>query len=604
MFLGKTIAKAHEGMLWFKSALANNRLMLEDFPEVCYPIHALDGQTKRKQGQHVYGAYTKIGWEADRIVFPTVAGSAVSGFNIVAASADSAIRGGFIILPDGSTPRLSLCMADDPQTDESSRSQGPGSQTDQRLQIVCSTIRGMAGPERPVTILVPCTIIESNDLADQLLNRNLHPEFHGERTSRVKSWPTHLKTLWQTYRELREDAQRANEPLDESREFYRERMCTQGRRLDDPAECTDCPHKANCMDCGSVVDWAERKEPGDLSALQEAMHCLYKYGERGFASEFQNKPLVNDGAGQRLTADLCMSRISGRAQREVPIDCTEVTCFIDVQKYSLWYLACAWKPNFSGHVIDYGIWPEQSRPLITKVEIENSASNLQSMYPNRGENGTIQAGLEDLVSRLLSQNFVKAGGAGLMRIGRLLVDQGKWASVVHAVKLKVGGATMMPSKGVGIRAGTKPMYAMKRKPGERWDALGHWYTPIVTGTREFPHVAIDTNFWKSFAHTAFLTAPGDPGAVTLFGDDPERHRLFASHMMAETYVTPVSPRGVPVDEWSERPGRPDNEFLDAMVGNCVAASMQGCKRTGDESRSLVSIRPVVSYAQRLAARSA
>ncbi len=44
-----------------------------------------------------------------------------------------------------------------------------------------------------------------------------------------------------------------------------------------------------------------------------------------------------------------------------------------------------------------------------------------------------------------------------MRIDRLLVDMGYKPGIVAAVKHKAGGAAMMLAKGVGIRAGNKPM---------------------------------------------------------------------------------------------------------------------------------------------------
>jgi hypothetical protein len=214
------------------------------------------------------------------------------------------------------------------------------------------------------------------------------------------------------------------------------------------------------------------------------------------------------------------------------------------------------------------------------AEIADSFSSLQTKYPNRGVEGTIQAGLEDLVSWALKRNFQRSGGAGLARIGRLLVDSGKWPNVIAAVKMSRGGSTMLLSKGVGIRAGTRPMITLKVKPGDgRRDPLGHWMMPATLGTKEFPHVAVDTNFWKSFVHSGFMTAPGDPGALTLFGDDPARHSLFASHIVAESYVT-TQGHGREVQEWTLKPNRPDNHWLDALVLAVVGASMQGCNRGG------------------------
>jgi hypothetical protein len=253
---------------------------------------------------------------------------------------------------------------------------------------------------------------------------------------------------------------------------------------------------------------------------------------------------------------------------------------IDVQQSSLWYVVVAWEPSFSGYVLDYGVWPKQNRTVFTLADIVDSPNSLAAKYPGRGVEGAITAGLEELVSAGLGRDFHRAGGGGLIRISRLIVDSGKWPGAIAAVKHKLGGATMTLSKGFGITAGKKPMASYKRKLGERHGH--HWYTPTTKGTREFPYIAIDTNHWKTQVHRGLLTPASDPGAITLFGAGTMVHGLFAAHMTAETYVTPTSPGGVPVDEWSLLPQRPDNHWFDCMVMAAVAASYQGIK-TGAEA---------------------
>jgi phage terminase large subunit GpA-like protein len=171
-------------------------------------------------------------------------------------------------------------------------------------------------------------------------------------------------------------------------------------------------------------------------------------------------------------------------------------------------------------------------------------------------------------------DYERSGNGGLMRLSRVLVDSGKWPGVIAAVKHKAGAAAMSLAKGIGIRAGNRPMSSFKRKQGERFDPYGHWYMPATQGTREFPHVAIDVNYWKSFLHAAFIAPPGDPGALTLFGSSPETHTLCAAHMTAETFVE-TQGHGRTVQEWTIRPQRPDNHWLDALNYATCAASVQG-----------------------------
>jgi hypothetical protein len=43
---------------------------------------------------------------------------------------------------------------------------------------------------------------------------------------------------------------------------------------------------------------------------------------------------------------------------------------------------------------------------------------------------------------------------------------------------------------------------------------------------------------------------------------------------------PTTARGRTVDEWKLKPGKPDNHWLDCLVGCAVAASMQGSTAQG------------------------
>ncbi|MGD9855841.1 MAG: terminase gpA endonuclease subunit [Planctomycetaceae bacterium] len=103
------------------------------------------------------------------------------------------------------------------------------------------------------------------------------------------------------------------------------------------------------------------------------------------------------------------------------------------------------------------------------------------------------------------------------------------------------------------------------------------------GKRAVRHVSFDTNFWKSFVFARFAVAIGDKGALALFGQKPEPHRLFAEHLVAE-YRVRTEGRGRTVDEWKPRPGQPDNHWLDCLVGCAVAASILGASLLGDDTR--------------------
>lgn len=95
-----------------KMELDGNELLLEDFPEVVYPIQCLDGIANRCNGQLYKGERTHIGWTAREIVLPTMPGSVASGAIIKVAGITGRIRGMKYKRADGHTVRPSLVVLD------------------------------------------------------------------------------------------------------------------------------------------------------------------------------------------------------------------------------------------------------------------------------------------------------------------------------------------------------------------------------------------------------------------------------------------------------------------------------------------------------------
>jgi len=148
-----------------KTELDANELLLADYPEVCFPIQALDGISNRANGQLYQGKRTQIGWTAKEIVLPTIAGSKASGAIIKVAGLTGRIRGMKFKRPDGKTVRPSLVVLDDPQTDESARSL---SQCANREAILAGAVLGLAGPGKKISGIMPCTVIRPGDSDDEV----------------------------------------------------------------------------------------------------------------------------------------------------------------------------------------------------------------------------------------------------------------------------------------------------------------------------------------------------------------------------------------------------------------------------------------------------
>jgi len=540
-------------MVW----LETNPLLGEDFPEVCYPIRCLERITNRQKGQKHQGEPTRIEWTSDKIVLPTITGSRASGV-VVSCSGmkGSDIRGQNHARADGRVVRPQLVLVDDPQTTESAWSP---SQSQRREAILAGDVLGMAGPGRKIAGLMACTVIRPDDMADRLLDRDKHPEWQGERTKMVYAFPTSEK-LWARYAELRNDSLRNDGDGMEATEFYR--------------------RNREAMDAGAQVAWPERYNEDELSAVQHAMNLKLR-DEAAFFAEYQNEPVVEQVGEEMLTADEIAGKLSGYERGILPVAAGHLTMFIDVQQKALFWMVTAWEESFTGHVVDYGTWPEQKRPYYTLSDLRMTIARA---VPGAGLEGQIFAALERLTAEKLSMAWRREDGAE-MRIERCLIDAnwGQSTDVVYQFcRQSPFAAALLPSHGKYVGASSVPFSEYKRKRGDRVGL--HWRIPNIIGKRQVRHALIDANYWKSFVHARMAVAMGDPGCLSLFGRDEDVHRLLADHLTAEYRVRTVAHERM-VDEWKLRATRPDNHWLDCLVGCAVAASIQGVSLAGVESRA-------------------
>lgn len=545
VLIGATAEAAVEMLDSIKLEFEANELLGEDFPEVCYPVRRLEGINNRSAGQTLDGERTRIVWTDSEIVLPTVRGSASSGARVRVAGITGRVRGMKAKTEDGRTVRPDFAIADDPQTDESSDS---SLQTDKRERTLLGAVKGLAGPGKTISMVVPCTVIRKGDLSDRILDRDLHPQFQGERFRMVYSFPA-AEQLWERYAELRRDSLRNDRKGEEATEFYAANRAA--------------------MDAGAAVGWADRFDPaGELSAIQAAMNLRID-NPKAFAAEYQNDPAA-DGVGgdaKQLDAAEVGRRTSGLERGVVPRECSRLTAFIDVGGSLHWYAVVAWAENGAGSVIDYGCWPRQTRAVF---EARDAKPSLADTYPGHGEPQRVFAGLRDLTADVLGRAYTREGG-GEIRVERCLIDCG-WqpAAVYQFVRQSGYAGVIYPSKGIGRTTTIRGVSEWKPRPGER--SGFHWR---LTGAEQGRGrmVQFDPDAWKTLVH-GLLTVPLGGVALTLFGKSAGPHELLAGHLAAE-YSTPVTLRGATFDKWQVRPDRPDNHLLDCVVGAALAASVSG-----------------------------
>jgi Terminase large subunit gpA, endonuclease domain len=574
VLIGATQSSAEKKLLKnIKTTLRFNQLLREDFPEVICPILHLNNESRRCSGQHYQGQPTTIEWGSNLIVLPTIPGSQASGTIIDVTGMEGEIRGRQYLRQDGVIARPQFCLADDPQTRATAKSP---TQCKEREDILAGDVMGMAGPGEKLGVLIPCTVIYKDDMADRILDRKRHPEYHGTRTRMLESFPSSMQ-LWEEYSEIRKESIRNNGDGEEATEFY-----IKNRKA---------------MDKGSKVSWKERKKEKDISAIQHAMNLYFKNQEVFFA-EYQNDPLSDaDSDVEMLTADEIMDKMNGIKHGVVPADSQFTTAFIDISQRILWHGTCGWDTNFTGHVIDYGIYPDQKSNY---VSASTAKRTLKMKYPGAGLDGAIYAGLNDLIDSLMDREWTSEIG-GVSNIDLLIIDA-NWGEhselVYNCIRRSKHSNRILPMHGRGVRASQRPIIDpnKRKKPGERRGL--HWI--IDKSKHSIKKIGYDTNYWKSFTHKRLIVPTGSRGSLSLFKTRATRHQMFADQMTAEK-PTRVEANGRVVNEWQMIPGRKDNHFLDVITGCAVGASVLGCttevheveKKSGPRKRTKLSDRKKV-----------
>lgn len=541
--ISATEKKARQIVRALKTILCYNKDFQAIFPAELHGFAQLGGNNRRAAGQLCNGVETAIQLTADQIIFPTIPGSKSSGAIISSCGITGDIRGQFHTLQDGSVIRPDLVIMDDPQTKESATSL---EQTQDRLEIIEGDVLGLAGPETSISCLVLCTVIAANDLSERLLK---DPKWHGRRTKTINVFPTNVK-LWDEYFEEYEEAIRCNEP---------ERINARYLALRQE------------LDAGCELAWSYRKEANDISSIQTAMHIWHRVGPYAFSFEYQNETLVDRSDRHRPKATNIAIKLIHLPRGIVPHWATKMTAFIDVHLDLLYWMTCAWSDEFTGHLVDYGSFPEQPRTYYT---LADANPTLRQESGSSQPQGAIRYGLDRLSKKLLGSGWRRENG-GMMHVSRCGVDEGFNMQVIHEfVKRSEFGGILIPCKGLGIKAGSKPVSEWKAE--KNLEQLGDHLSKKLNVKTHVRFGKIDTYWWKTFICERIEANPGEKGSFSVFGSKPEIHKLLVDHCSVEKPKETYRGDGTLVWEWSEPVAGQDNHFWDCLSNNAALASMSGC----------------------------
>lgn len=532
-----------------KKWLECNDLLLEDFPEVCYPIRKLEGISQRQRSQTYRGEKTAIDWKAGILRLPTIADSPSSGSQIIAVGlTSSGLRGLSVATRDGQKIRPDVVLCDDPQDAKSAASL---EQTNTRERLIKSDLLGLAGPGQKMSMLITATIIQEDDLADRLLNRSKNPDFYGIKYKLVDQLPSRLD-LWAQYNDMRVMALENDETNEEATAFYRE-------------------HKKE-MDAGCTPSWPDRFNADEISGVQYAMNLYYR-DKVSFMTEYQNEPVDLSPSVSTIEKTTIDNSLTGRPLGFIPNDVDFLTAFIDVHKYLLYYVLCGFRRDFTGLVVDFGTYPKQRRRFFKMTE---ATPNLFDVAGSESLNTAIWNGLECLASDILEPSLTREDGTSI-NVEKIGIDAGWGAThdlVLNFIKQHPRKDLFFPSLGKYYSATSRQMDDYKpSKKVTRGDAWIYWRDAERAPTGQ---IIFDANAWKTRLHIALNATPGDPGKLSLNGT-PDDLAILVKHLSSEYALQDVA-GGVTRDVWKAREkGWRDNHLLDCLTGCMVAASFNGAR---------------------------
>jgi hypothetical protein len=509
--------------------IGNNDLIHEDYPGAAIPFREIDGNHHRCARQWIAAPdgeelLTNISITGNRIVFPEheasphhmCAGSVVEAFGITGG-----FRGRQFRKRDGTVLRPDFVFLDDPQTRESA---GSAKQTADRERIIKGDVLGLAGHDKSISCVAAVTVIKKGDLAETLLDHELHPEWQGLRTRLVYQWAED-ESLWDEYRRLRaEDLVNGKANTPTATRYYRKNR--------------------KKMDAGASVKSKHLKATNEISAIQHAYNLKYTVGHEAFEAEYQNQPVTEDTTIYDLNWQTVASRVNKQPRMTSRREHVAVVAFTDINYSALHWTVAGFRSDMTMDVIAYGLTPD------TGVLVEANAS--QTVRVQR-----VYAGLHAWWQMLKSLKLP------LRRVG---IDAGFEGELVARFCEEQHSGILFPSRGF---SSTK-YFPQHKTVIQRFEQCH-----LADTTKIGSHICHNADFWRETAQRAFLAAPGAPGSCSLYGDKPEQHRPYAEQIVAETLLDKVQGDGGTMFYKWGRPVGTTNDYLDSHVGCYVAAATLG-----------------------------
>lgn len=532
LVLGWTYQAAQGMFRGWLSELSENEKLASLYPEICTPfresIQPVRIRSLCKTPGEKYGADVRT--TVNYLVLPT-------GVPLAAASMKGSTRG-MRIKVAGRWARPDCVLLDDPQDESTARSSELCGKV---IKKIDSDLMSLSGPDRRITVMAAVTVIETDDVAEQLLNR---PDMTSIRCAQVTAWPDGWDDTQSECRKLLAefDLLRCDSKKDDGkalRKFYRANKAALAK--------------------GMEVSWPERmdKKRGDPDATFSALYDFCRLGERAFMAERQNAPMATDATVYDLRPAMIKKAVyPGRQRGEVPESAKIAIVSTDINHYGLHSACVAMANDQTAALVWYGRHDNRRRGIVPKNTPEQQAKQL--VFEALVKHG------EDLARLRLTIGDKRAN------IGLWVIDAGYMGDVVRKYVEGIGLA--LPIQVMATRGFSDVAYrpAGKGTIGEPREGC-HLAEAGITGR----FLAFNADYWREVGQRAWLTSPGAPGGISLHEG---QHTEFAEHICREKLLEKLDGKYGPVWKWTTQPGWHD--WLDAVTMCYAACAWSGIGTQG------------------------
>ncbi len=544
----KNIAQAViRGLVLLKANSEDGEQMLENiyekilhdnflywYPEIAYPFIDLGNIKQRAVSQHYDGERTKLIVRKDRIVFPTIPGSSCSGSFIKSFGMNKPVRG----YRRGSQ-RPDFAIIDDPETEESAVSL---TEIKKRSKILDRGLAKLGGQKRSIACIMLTTIQAKDSISDTYTDINRKPAWSGIRQRQIIKWPTN-PDLWDQYMDIRQQCQKdGDKDGSKATAFYKKNR----KKMDAGIELSN-------------VNVYSRDS--EISAIQSCYNFISDHGIDAFMTECQNDPpeeIIEEGFD--LTAATVQKRCDGVPINVIPDGFGYLTAGIDVGGRMLHWVITAWKDEFIGHVVNYGITP-----------VHGPRGNLRADENQEELEEAVRLAILSWADDYQQSCCYRSGE--VRPVDCVAIDARYQTQAVYNAIRDAQSRGYIPVMGYGTSI--KQYYRKPRqvsdavKVGSGWHKTFHDYKSMKVWQYH-----VDDDYFKFKVQQGFVLDASMPGGITLFGENPYDHKSFGRAIVSERRMEEFKPGRGRVVEYVVK-DRNQNHYLDALKYSRMAASVIG-----------------------------